>query len=106
MSDGRKLVKTFSKIARASNDDMVDIVIGYVLSVSPLKISIGEDLVLTESFLIQSKFIQEKIITAVSPYNSTSFNIKLWDGVKVGDKVRMIRCYSGQKYYVMEVLNE
>ena len=78
-------IKTFSKIAKASNNDKVDVIIGDVISVSPLKVSIGDDLILTESFLIKSKFIQEKIITAISPYNSTSFNIKLWDGVKVGD---------------------
>ena len=78
---------------------------------------------LTEAFLILGALCQETIIprTADSgtyifetPHGHTGvhggtsadncgiYQIKLWRGLKVGDKVMMIKLARGQKYYILQ----
>ena len=61
MSDVSRLVKAMRKASAPKENDIVDIVVGTVTSVSPLKIKVDK-LELTESFLILSALCKETII--------------------------------------------
>jgi hypothetical protein len=107
---------------RTPQNEVVDIVEGEVTSVSPLKVKV-DNRELTEAFLILGALCQETIITrtadsgtyifenphghtgvhgATSEDNCGIYQIKLWRGLKVGDKVMMIKLGRGQKYYVLQ----
>ena len=109
-----------------------ELAFGEVTSISPLKIKIDNRLEVDETFLLLSAFVREKWInvpTDESPNHTHPIpqwqtdpagpgphthtiqpwqtdpdfpKIKLWRGLKVGDKVRMIRLKQGQLYYVIE----
>lgn len=109
-----------------------ELAFGEVTSIAPLKIKIDNRLEVDETFLLLSAFVREKWINVPThegpnhthpipewhtnpagegPHTHTipawqtdpDFpKIKLWRGLKVGDKVRMIRLKAGQLYYVIE----
>jgi hypothetical protein len=115
----------------------VDIVIGSVTSVSPLKVRV-ENRELTESFLILGALCKETHIYTdyikkhdhyhVIPTATTAqggekephsheirvrdtdpatphgddYDIMLWRGLRVGDRVLMLKVGRGQKYYIMQ----
>lgn len=60
--DGTKLVKAMQQIASIPMTNEVGVVIGKVISTSPLKIQV-EKLVLTEEFLILSAFVKRTVIS-------------------------------------------
>ena len=109
-----------------------ELAFGEVTSTAPLKIKIDNRLEVDETFLLLSAFVREKWINVPTdeepnhthpipqwktdpagegPHTHTipawqtdpDFpKIKLWRGLKVGDKVRRIRLKAGQLYYVIE----
>lgn len=113
MSDASRLVNAMRKAAKPREDEIVDVVMGTVTSIKPLKIKVDK-LELTESFLILGALckaatikIPKNLESADSiPDNANSedffVDVKLWRGLKVGDDVHMIRCSRGQKYYVLQ----
>lgn len=122
MGDGHRLAKMMREAGRTPQNEVVDIVEGEVTSVSPLKVKV-DNRELTEAFLILGALCQETIITrtagsdtyifenphghtgvhgATSEDNCGIYQIKLWRGLKVGDKVMMIKLGRGQKYYVLQ----
>lgn len=122
MGDGHRLAKMMREAGRTPQNEVVDIVEGEVTSVSPLKVKV-DNRELTEAFLILGALCQETIITrtadsgtyifenpyghtgvhgATSEDNSGIYQIKLWRGLKVGDKVMMIKLARGQKYYILQ----
>lgn len=101
MGSASRLVKAMQKAAKPKENHIVDIVVGTVSSISPLRIKVDK-LELTQSFLILSALCVEKrvqITNSTEPYVS---DILLWRGLQVNDKVDMIRCCEGQKYYVLQ----
>lgn len=101
MSNAARLVKAMQKASAPKENEIVDIVVGTVTSVSPLKIKVGK-IELTSTFLILSALCQEKKITIPATENQSAISIVVWRGLKVGDDVHMIRCCQGQKYYVLQ----
>ena len=122
MGDGHRLAKMMREAGRTPQNEVVDIVEGEVTSVSPLKVKV-DNRELTEAFLILGALCQETIITrtadsgtyifenphgytgvhgATSEDNRGIYQIKLWRGLKVGDKVMMIKLARGQKYYILQ----
>ena len=122
MGDGHRLAKMMREAGRTPQNEVVDIVEGEVTSVSPLKVKV-DNRELTEAFLILGALCQETIITRTAdsgtyifenPHGHTSvhgatsednfgiYQIKLWRGLKVGDKVMMIKLARGQKYYILQ----
>lgn len=122
MGDGHRLAQMMREAGRTPQNEVVDIVEGEVTSVSPLKVKV-DNRELTEAFLILGALCQETIITrtadsgtyifenphrhtgvhgATSQDNWGIYQIKLWRGLKVGDKVMMIKLGRGQKYYVLQ----
>ena len=122
MGDGHRLAKMMREAGRTPQNEVVDIVEGEVTSVSPLKVKV-DNRELTEAFLILGALCQETIITrtadsgtyifenphghigihgATSEDSCDIYQIKLWRGLKVGDKVMMIKLARGQKYYILQ----
>ena len=136
MSDGHRLVQAMRRAGTTPQNEIVDIVIGEVTSVKPLKIKI-ENRELTESFLILGALCKETHIytdnvkkldhrhaiaatstqSAGDPSHShginalntnpttptdANYDIMLWRGLKVKDRVLMLKVGRGQKYYILQ----
>lgn len=136
MSGGHRLAQLMREAGKTPQNEVVDIVIGEVTSVQPLRIKV-ESRELTESFLILGALCKETHIYTdhikkldhrhtvpsasteaagtythshsisarntdpVSPIEG-DYDIMLWRGLKVGDRVLMLKVARGQKYYVMQ----
>lgn len=97
MSDVSRLIKAMQKASKVPENETVDLVVGTVKSISPLKIKVDK-LELTETFLIVGalcKLVKIKISDEIP-------QVTLWRGLKVGDEVYMLRVDKGQKYYVLQ----
>lgn len=121
MSDAHRLVQAMRQAGKTPQNEIVDIVIGEVTSDKPLKVKV-ENRELTESFLILGALCKETHI--YTPYikkhdhyhvipgteggrtesqpQQNDFDIMLWRGLKVGDKVLMLKVGRGQKYYILQ----
>lgn len=105
---------------------------GEVISINPLKVKVGNRLELDETFLVLGQNVRETWINipedadfkhlhvipawqtepaGEGPHIHTIASwqtelalpkIKLWRGLKVGDKVLIMRVKQGQLYYIME----
>ena len=141
MGDGHRLVQAMRKAGRTPQNEIVDIVIGEVTSISPLKVKIANT-ELTESFLIVGALCKETHISGSAftipqhthtvpshttgqspvasvytdegrhshtvsevesqPSKSIPEDVLLWRGLKVGDRVMMLKVARGQKYYIIQ----
>lgn len=117
MSDAHRLVQAMRQAGKTPQNEIVDIVIGQVTSVKPLKVKV-ENRELTESFLILGALCKETHIyeNNIIRYNHThpcspgntglptggDFDILLWRGLRIGDKVLMLKVGRGQKYYIIQ----
>lgn len=117
MSDGHRLAQLMRQAGRTPQNEIVDIVVGEVTSTKPLKVKV-ENRELTESFLILGALCKEYRIGANSftipththtvdgstttPDKSTPTDVLIWRGLKVGDKVLMLKVGRGQKYYLLQ----
>ena len=100
MGDASRLVRAMRKAAAPNENTIVDIVMGTVTSVSPLKIK-TDKLELTSSFLILSALCKPASVkTSVGDHGLVT--VDLWRGLEVGDAVYMLKCCNGQKYYVLQ----
>lgn len=118
MSDGHRLVQAMRKAGQTPQNEVVDLILGKVVSVKPLKISI-EERELSESFLTLGALCQETHIytdnikklnhsheldgtkTTTKPKDG-DYDILLWRGLKKGDQVLMLKVGRGQKYFVLQ----
>lgn len=94
MSDGHRLAQLIRQAGRTPQNEVVDIVVGEVTSIKPLKVKI-ENRELTETFLILGALCKE---TRIGDSSSTM----LWRGLIVGDRVLMLKVGRGQKYFIMQ----
>ena len=129
---GNKLVKIMQEAGKAPSGETTDLLFGVVTSVSPLKIKIDNRFEVDEKFLILSALVKETVIkiptrdannhrheipqsttqSGGSPphshiilaYNTNNAlpDILLWRGLRVGDKVRILRVNKGQQFFVLE----
>lgn len=84
---GEKLLEVLRKTGKPNVNDLVDLVYGEVVSEDPLQIKVDNRFIVDESFLILSVLCQR---------------VSWWEGLKAGDRVRMLRVNQGQLFYVME----
>ena len=128
MSQGKKLVECMLLAGQAKPSEMVDMVVGKVTSVEPLKVKLDK-IELTETFLIVGALCKEmsipfdtnghshqvsEIVTSsadshthkVAGHTTESTflpdKIVLWRGLQVGDTVYMLKLAKGQKYYIIQ----
>lgn len=114
------------------SSELADLIYGKVISISPLKVQIVNEpkMVLSEAFLILSPFCKEKTFTipkwntnnetehthairdtysgggSSSPtshkHSIPKHEVQVWRGLKVGDKVLMLRIHQGNMFYVLQ----
>ena len=117
MSDGHRLAQLMRQAGRTPQNEIVDIVVGEVTSVKPLKVKV-ENRELTESFLVLGALCKETHIKSEAftipththsvpdgqsgSSKSTPTDVLLWRGLLVGDKVLMLKVGRGQKYFIMQ----
>lgn len=92
MANGEKLVKFL--LDNRGTQPQESFFYGKVISVSPLKVSVDSKLTLDDDFLILGQMC--KRTTSKDGYTV------LWDGLKTGDTVLLIRSGNGQSFYVAE----
>lgn len=100
MGDASRLVKAMQKVAQPNENDVDDIVVGKVTSVSPIKIKLDK-IELTQSFLILSPFCSAAY-TSIEVEEHGVYTVPMWRGLQVGDTVYMLKCGRGQRYYVLQ----
>lgn len=126
-----EFVFTLKRLIPKTNE-LSDLCFGVVTSISPLAIKLDNKFIIQEQFLILGAMVKQTIIKvpvdhdyehlhvvpehttemggnpahthAVLPFNTEKAHpeIMLWRGLEVGDKVRLLRCFSGQRYYILE----
>lgn len=131
MGDASRLVRAMQVAALRPDNEKLDIVMGTVTSVEPLKVK-TDKLELTETFLVVGALCQPTTIkiptrdenkhkhkipahstqSAGNPSHTHSISellseealpdIVLWRGLEVGDEVYMLRFSEGQKYYILQ----
>lgn len=117
MSDGHRLTQLIREAGKTPQNEIVDIVLGEVTSIKPLKVKV-ENRELTETFLIVGALCKEThisgkaftipththTVTSVEsdPSNSIPSDVLLWRGLIVGDKVLMLKVGRGQKYFIIQ----
>lgn len=132
MSDGHRLVQAMRRAGQTPQNEVVDLILGEVTSIKPLKVKI-ENRELTETFLVVGALCKETRLTdpaftvpththtvpshatesaeshqhsvgsqSTSEAASVPSDLVLWRGLRVGDKVLMLKVGRGQKYFVMQ----
>ena len=94
MSSCHRFVQLMREAGKTPQNEIVDIVMGEVTSVKPLRVRI-ENRELTESFLILGALCKEAHSTGTP-------STMLWRGLVVGDRVLMLKVGRGQKYFIMQ----
>ncbi|EJF33713.1 hypothetical protein JC2156_04230 [Weissella koreensis KCTC 3621] len=89
--------------------DYTDEVFGQVISTSPLKILVDSRMTLTAEFLEVSMLAKPLSVNVKIPIKDednkfAEGTVKIWNGMTSGDKVRMLRVSSGQRFVIMEVV--
>lgn len=129
---GAKLVAMMQDAAQISPTKSADLVFGVVKKIEPIEIKVDGRFTIGEKFIILSVLCRKQTITVpaldepkhlhIVPEHLTLpageddhihkieeqetekelQTITLWRGLKVGDKVRMLRVAEGKLYYVIE----
>ncbi len=128
---GNKLINIMQQVAKPAASETTDLLFGVVTSIKPLKIKVDSRFEVDENFLILSALVKRTVIQIpdretrghnhVVPLHNTETGtsshthpilaqntstelpeILLWDGLKVNDKVRLLRINNGQQFYVLE----
>ena len=111
---GEKLVDAMMKAAAAqgARETPTDFVYGTVISVSPLRIEVEGKFPVDEGNLILSCLAKPFVTTLLKhrhlcekceDFDDIQLDpVMVWRGLAIGDRVRMLQCNSGQKFYVLE----
>ncbi len=110
---GEKLADLMLKAAgkQGNRETRTDLVFGTVISVSPLKISVDEKFPVTDEQIVLSALCKEfktdvfRHLHSENYYGNTDERLQsviVWRGLEAGDRVRMLQCNGGQKYYVLD----
>lgn len=77
-----------------------DIVHGTVISIKPLKVEVHQKLVLETEHLKLTRAVKD--FTVEMTVNGTKNTYTVHNGLKIGDKVTMIRAHGGQQYIIID----
>lgn len=113
--------------SRGGNDsDYADIVYGIVISISPLKVQIANNMIITEDFIEIGRHIGKiklqgkakyrgsanmqyhdhsdtaNISKAETEFPKKDFYLEIDNELEKDDKVTLIRCDGGQRFYLFE----
>lgn len=117
MFEAERLLEIIKSMIQQYKPTTTDLVVGTVVSVSPIAVMV-DNVVIPREFLfvgfacketwIPKKYIDEPPHTHEYHHGTTSAEISqiqqimLWRGLRVGDKVIMLKCAEGQKYYILQ----
>lgn len=110
---GERLVEAMQKAATGEigRQTPTDFVYGTVTGLSPLTIQIDEKFPVSGENLVLSALCKPFVTTVFLHKHKDSISgdtdeqlltITVWRGLAVGDRVRMLRCNSGQTFYVLD----
>lgn len=132
MSDGHRLAQLMREAGKPPQNQIVDIITGEVTSVKPLKVKIenreltSSFLILgalcQETHIYTDNIKKYKHVHSVPAVSTSSadehshnvsqrdtlepvqgdFDIMLWRGLRIGDRVLMLKVGQGQKYYIIQ----
>ena len=92
---GERLARAIKN--QATNEkELSDLVFGVVISTSPLQIKVESRFTVSSEFLILSQMVKHK---SVSFENKS---ITIFEDLKAGETVRMLRVSKGQKFFVLD----
>lgn len=109
--DLNKLVREVKKAAVAAVQAQKPMAyyLGEVVSISPLKISVDQKLTLTDKQLILTSAVRDFSVKIAEKNNGILGDEKeymIFLGLKVGERVQMLRCDGGQKFIVLNRVEE
>ncbi|WP_251855337.1 DUF2577 domain-containing protein [Enterococcus italicus] len=96
---GERLARRIKNQATNPNE-LSDLIYGVVTSASPLKIQVDSRFEVSSEHLILSSMVQRKTVTIT--IDGKSGTGVVFEALKTGERVKMLRVSSGQKYYVLE----
>lgn len=105
---GEKLVNLIRQGAKNAipPSSLTDMLFGTVTSINPIKVKIDNRFEVGESFLVLPHFCFKKEIELNLEYcleeKGTPITILLWDDISIGESLTLLRCSSGQKYFVLD----
>lgn len=96
------LGSTIKRMAINANnsENPIDLRVGTVESIKPLKVRLNQKVILTETFVKLSRNVKDYDTTMT--INGKTETVKIHNGLKVGENVLMIRYQKGQKYLILE----
>ena len=80
----------------------VEIVLGIVLSVAPLKIELEQKLSLSETFVIVPEELTNRTVKII--IDDVEKEIEIKNALQVGDKLALAKIQGGQKYLIISRL--
>lgn len=101
-------------------ENRTDILYGTVTSISPLKVIVDNRFEVNQKQLTLSPFCYDRIVTfnedeahthtvetyygvkTSSEYPGKQISITIWQGLRVGDKVCLLRYRGGQMFYILD----
>ena len=102
------LAQTFQKLAAQTYQagEPSDFVFGTVISESPLKIQVDQKLILTEEFVVLTSNVMDYKVKAcmyaIGGSEGEKQYITIYNGLKTGDEVIMLKNQGGQRYVVLD----
>lgn len=79
-----------------------DLRIGTVVSVSPLKVKVSNQLILPSSILIVPQHLTDYNIDMVNVLDGDTKTMLVQGALKINDKVAMLRQQGGQSYFILD----
>lgn len=104
LGDANGFVEAMKRAARDERESSkpVDVYFGEVISKSPLKISVEQKMILGEAQLILTRNVTDYTVTVSVQWTSEKNVFQIYNALKVGEKVILIRQQGGQKFIVID----
>lgn len=103
LPDMTDILQTFKKIAidAITAQKLTNIVHGTVVNTNPLQVQIDQKLILNEAHLQLTRAVEDHEVE-MSIDNGAKQIYTVYNGLKQGDKVTMIRAHGGQQYLIID----
>ena len=102
MSTGLIDIMKQASMNAMDNAQMCDLRYGTVVSTSPLKVQITNQFILPSALLVVPKHLTDYEVDYTTDEQTTKSTIKIYNALKVGDKVALLRKQGGQSYFILD----
>lgn len=97
---GNKILEIMRQTAKAPLSHATDLVYGEVTSVYPLTIRVDNRFEITSSFIIKTSLVSDFDVNMQVNGQTQTYTVKL--GLKVGEKVILLRTQNGQRFIIID----